>query len=172
MKKTDEWKYSEEYLKKKEAIEEYMSWSQKSLAKFTYDLTLQLEETAKTIKKLNDKIKELKSSGTAKAEIEVENVEYNKKWAFTKKILFAVAFSKKPLTAEEIFDFLSERERLIRISPPSDKDFYHRIYMAIQNDMIVSVKVENFPKRFYVLPDWLLPNGKIKPEYLKKISVF
>jgi hypothetical protein len=170
--KDKRWKFSAEYLDKRKAMREYMSWEQKELATYTYKLTISLSELQAKYDKLSKELSEMTSVSHYNLESKALNAAYSENWAVQKKILYAVAINKRPMIADDIFEFIKSIDKRFKASPPEARNFYGYISRAIQKKFIVSLKLNEYPKRLYVLASWLDKNGKLMKMYSEKIETF
>ena len=95
--------------------------------------------------------------------------DYNKRWTWVGKIVFALKENDRPMLSPEIISYLERYEPNVASHwREKTKSLSAHLTKAIRYGRIKQYKVKGILGYFYVLPEWTDTSGQLKSEYKKK----
>jgi hypothetical protein len=96
--------------------------------------------------------------------------EYNPKWIWTNKIIYAVRLKDKPLQTSEIVKTLEEIQP--DIFKYGNTRFSISVYLItlVKNGRLIKYKLKGQKGYYYCHPSWCSEDGQLKPVYYRKLG--
>jgi hypothetical protein len=91
--------------------------------------------------------------------------KYNQKWTYPQKLCFILYQAQQPLPSSQLYDALFKADNHFENfrDPLSILNSY--LGRMTKSGRLIAHKLPGVRKHFYVLPDWLGADAKLKPEY-------
>jgi len=145
----------------KNAQAEFQGWSVKRL--ITEILKIRKEKTLLE-NKYNSLIQklELKSDDASPT--------YNQKWTYPQKICFILLNQQRPMASSQIYEALTKADKHFEDfrDPLSILNSY--LSRMLLSGRLNAHKLPGIRKHFYILPDWLGADNKLKAEYAAHLN--
>jgi hypothetical protein len=165
------WKHKYRNLKRRKEREEFKNWSEDDFIDHILELRNELDaleqkhETLKATSVSENKI-------PAPVEKTIKPETYKQEWSYTSKFVFLLTLENRPLKSIEMHKHLLKLDKSYKFysDPKTTLSVYLRA--AVKLNRIQSLKVPGIKEKFFVLPEWMDTQGKIKEAYAVTFNLF
>ena len=146
---------------KQNAHAEFEGWPLKRLKNEIIKLR---KENALLEEKLNSFTKNSASQSN------VPKASYNQKWTYPQKICFILLNQQQAMGSSQIYNTLLKADTHFEDfrNPLAILNSY--LSRMIKSGRLISKKLPGIKKHFYILPEWIEEDGKLKAEYVAHLN--
>lgn len=157
-----DWQHRLNREKTKQHLQEFADWSREELISHITELRELVQATQKDTQNTTD----------SSIDKQWSQDDYNQKWSYTTKIAFLITLKNEPLTSEILHNLLLQLDNHYKDYDSPKNNLTVVLGRAVKSGRIVKHKEAGIRELYYLLPDWINTDGKIKSEYRNKISKF